>query len=50
MNKDAAIRVSGLLQAIITSGVPEEQWEAKLISALKLHSKITKKLTESMKS
>lgn len=39
---DIAIRVSGLLQAIINSGTPEAEWKQKLESALILHSKTCK--------
>lgn len=42
--KDIAIRVSGLLQAIINSGVPQEDWEKKLQAALILHSITCRKI------
>lgn len=43
--EQVSIRTSGLLQAIINSGVPESEWEIKLRAALSLHSRICRILT-----
>lgn len=47
MNKrDAAIRISGLLQAIMSNpSIPPADWEERLIQAVILHNKILIKVT-----
>lgn len=44
--KDIAIRVSGLLQAIIASGTPQERWEEELRQAIILHDRWCRKIQE----
>ena len=46
MNRDIAIRTSGLLQAIINSGAPPEEWEERLNKALIIHQKVGTKTSK----
>lgn len=46
IEKDASIRVSGILQAIIARGENPDQWEEQLKQALKLHHSYTHKIIQ----
>lgn len=42
--KDARITAAGLLQSIIASGAPPEEWEARLTFAARMHANMTNRL------
>lgn len=46
IEKDAKIRVAGILQAVIASGIPPTEWEKALRHGLKLHSKYSRAVIE----
>lgn len=48
--KDVVVRVAGLLQSVIASGVGPECWEPLARKALVLHSKLTNEIIERSKN